>query len=69
MMKHWRLCLGLVGVIGLALLAGLPPLYLLVVACPVMMMAMMPGMRGSSEDPREPGARELDRPQERSDRP
>ena len=63
MMKHWGLCLGMVGVAGLALLAGLPPFYLLVLACPVMMvamMALMPGIHGSTYDRRERGARELD---------
>jgi hypothetical protein len=46
MNKHWGLCLGLVALAGLALLAGLPAYYLLVLACPLMMVAMMAGMGG-----------------------
>ena len=65
--KHWGLCLGLVGVGGLALLAGLPPFYLLVLACPVMMMAMMPGRHGGHDSSRQSNAAKLDGSHERID--
>ncbi|MFC5730841.1 MULTISPECIES: hypothetical protein [Nocardioides] len=63
MMKHWGLCLAIVGAAGLALLAGLPAIYLLVLACPLMMLAMMflmPGMHGSQENHRHSDTTERD---------
>lgn len=72
MMKHWALCVGLVVVAGVALLAGLPALYLLLLACPLMMMTMMflmPGMHGSQKDRGRPPAAKLDGSHERIDHP
>ena len=50
--KHFTLCLGLAAVAALALFAGLPPFYLLILACPLMMlvmMTMMPGMHSGRD--------------------
>ncbi len=74
---------GLAIVVGsaLAILAGMPPVYLLFLACPVMMFFMMSGMRSSrgdddgpshgedvkSSDAVEPGHPDV--PRDRIDRP
>jgi hypothetical protein len=57
---------------GLARLAGLPAFHLLVLACPLMMlaiMAMISGMRGGHDSQRQSESSKLDGPHERIDRP
>jgi hypothetical protein len=43
---------GLIGVVGaaLAIWAGMPPAYLFILACPLMMMFMMGGMNSGSQN-------------------
>jgi hypothetical protein len=68
--KHWALCIGVLGVGALALLAGLPPFYLLLLVCPLMMMGMMmvmmPGMHGG-QDKQQDNASKPDGSHERID--
>ena len=61
--------LGLKDTEDLALLAGLPAFYLLVLACPLMMLAMMPGMRGGHDSQRQSKSSKLDGSHERIDQP
>ena len=51
-----------VGAVTVALWAGLPPAYLLVLACPVMMMFMMGGMNMGSNAPGNDADRKPDAP-------